>query len=95
MVGLSAALLRRQQFLVRCLGDRSISSNNRFHSSVKMQSVASPSFEVDAVTILKSITPSLDPSKYKGQAGILSLSLSLTHLLFIFVVIPCFVGNLG
>ncbi|KAL8515312.1 hypothetical protein ACS0TY_014144 [Phlomoides rotata] len=37
-----------------------------------MQSTVSdvnPSLEVDAVTILKSITPSLDPSKHKGQAG--------------------------
>ncbi|XP_057771786.1 ATP-dependent (S)-NAD(P)H-hydrate dehydratase isoform X2 [Salvia miltiorrhiza] len=29
----------------------------------------SPSMEVDAVTILKSITPSLEPSRHKGQAG--------------------------
>ncbi|KAL1548574.1 ATP-dependent NAD(P)H-hydrate dehydratase [Salvia divinorum] len=29
----------------------------------------SPSMEVDAVSILKSITPSLEPSKHKGQAG--------------------------
>ncbi|KAG6428065.1 hypothetical protein SASPL_112314 [Salvia splendens] len=33
------------------------------------QFLISPSMEVDAVSILKSITPSLEASKHKGQAG--------------------------
>lgn len=59
--------------MIRCLGDYSGSSKNICSStSIKMQSLlsgGSPSLEVDAVTILKSITLSLDPSKHKGQAG--------------------------
>lgn len=35
-----------------------------------MQSVT-PILEADAVSIIKSITPTLDPSRHKGQAGIL------------------------
>ncbi|KAH6808844.1 pfkB-like carbohydrate kinase family protein [Perilla frutescens var. frutescens] len=74
MVGLSAAVIRRQRFLIRCLGDYSVSSKNICNSTtIKMQSLLSggggPSLEVDAVSILKSITPSLDPSRHKGQAG--------------------------
>ncbi|XP_042050473.1 ATP-dependent (S)-NAD(P)H-hydrate dehydratase-like isoform X1 [Salvia splendens] len=65
-------LIRRQQFLIRCLGDYSGSNNICNSASIKMQSllsVGSPSMEVDAVSILKSITPSLEASKHKGQAG--------------------------
>lgn len=73
MVGLSSAVIRRQHFLIRCLGDYSGSSKNICNSTtIKMQSSlsgGSPSLEVDAVSVLKSITPSLDPSRYKGQAG--------------------------
>ncbi|KAL7105158.1 hypothetical protein ACP275_07G027600 [Erythranthe tilingii] len=77
MVGFShGAVIRRQQFLTRCLGGYSSSTTNICYSSaVKMQQSsasgggggASP--EIDAVTILRSITPSLDTSRHKGQAG--------------------------
>ncbi|KAL0457259.1 UNVERIFIED_CONTAM: ATP-dependent (S)-NAD(P)H-hydrate dehydratase [Sesamum latifolium] len=72
MVGFSAAVIRRQQFLIRCLGGYSTSCKNLSYSTIKMQSLMSgrgSSLEVDAISILKSITPSLDPSKHKGQAG--------------------------
>lgn len=73
MLGLSASAFRRQQFLVRCLGGfNSSSSKNHCCNTVKMQSLMSgggSSLEVDAISILKSITPSLDSSKHKGQAG--------------------------
>ncbi|PIN22194.1 putative sugar kinase [Handroanthus impetiginosus] len=71
MVGFSASVIRRQQFLVRCLGGYNNSSKN-FCSTIRMVSSMSgggPSLEVDALSILRSITPSLDNSRHKGQAG--------------------------
>ncbi|KAI3469527.1 hypothetical protein Pfo_026190 [Paulownia fortunei] len=72
MVGFSAAVIRRQQFLVRCLGGYNSSSKSLCYTSIKMQSLVSggsPSLEVDAIKILRSITPTLDTSRHKGQAG--------------------------
>ncbi|XP_051128079.1 ATP-dependent (S)-NAD(P)H-hydrate dehydratase [Andrographis paniculata] len=75
MVSFSAAgaVIRRQQFLIRCLGDFSSSSSKNLNcSTIRMQSVMSgggSSLEADAIAVLKSITPSLDPSRHKGQAG--------------------------
>ncbi|KAG8370144.1 hypothetical protein BUALT_Bualt14G0086800 [Buddleja alternifolia] len=70
MVGFPAAVIRRQQFLIRCLGSyNNISKNICNNTTIKMQSLMSPSMEVDAVSVLRSITPSLDPSRHKGQAG--------------------------
>ncbi|KAL0388648.1 UNVERIFIED_CONTAM: ATP-dependent (S)-NAD(P)H-hydrate dehydratase [Sesamum radiatum] len=72
MVGFPAAVIRRQQFLIRCLGGYSTSYKNLSSTTIKMQSLMSgrgSSLEVDAISILRSITPSLDPSKHKGQAG--------------------------
>ncbi|KAL3626229.1 hypothetical protein CASFOL_029778 [Castilleja foliolosa] len=74
MVRFAATVIRRQQFLIRCLGgyNSNISSKNLSYKTIKMQSLASggdPSLEVDAISILRSITPSLDNSKHKGQAG--------------------------
>lgn len=72
MVGFSAAVIRRQQFLIRCLGGYCSSSKSLCQTTLKMQSLArggGPSLEVDAISILRSITPSLDTSRHKGQAG--------------------------
>lgn len=79
MVGFSsaaAAVYRRQDFLIRCLGGYSKSKyyNGNFHpqSFIKMQSAAMSgvqSLEADATSILRSITPTLDPTRHKGQAG--------------------------
>ncbi|WCJ23686.1 ATP-dependent (S)-NAD(P)H-hydrate dehydratase [Euphorbia peplus] len=51
----SSAVLRRHQFLIRC-----------FVVDSRMQQSNS---EVDALAILRQITPVLDQSKHKGQAG--------------------------
>lgn len=76
MVGSSAsaaATIRRQQFLIRCLlGGYSESSIwNKSYHSIRMHSAMSggSTIEADAISILRSITPSLDPSRHKGQAG--------------------------
>ncbi|KAK4478028.1 hypothetical protein RD792_017293, partial [Penstemon davidsonii] len=77
MLGFSAEVIRRQQFLIRCLGGYNSnktrrSSKNICSTTIKMQSLmsgGSPSLEVDAISILRKITPSLDPSRHKGQAG--------------------------
>ncbi|WOG83327.1 hypothetical protein DCAR_0102502 [Daucus carota subsp. sativus] len=73
MLGFSS-VTRRQQHLIRCLGG----CNNHYRYTTilhnhnqqqkKMQSVT-PILEADAVSIIKSITPALDHSRHKGQAG--------------------------
>lgn len=60
----SSAVVRRQQFLVRSLG----ATGNQFNRRL-MQETKVISKEADSEKILKAITPSLDPSKHKGQAG--------------------------
>lgn len=50
------SVIRRQQHLIRCL-------------STKMQSFSTSGLEVDAVSVLRSLAPALDPNKHKGQAG--------------------------
>lgn len=74
MVGNSAAVIRRQQFLVRCLGGGNNSVNKNLHNcSLRMQSIVTGAggltSESDVINILRSITPSLGPSRHKGQAG--------------------------
>ncbi|KAJ4825758.1 hypothetical protein Tsubulata_029386 [Turnera subulata] len=60
----SSAVLRRQHLLIRCLSAHSYNSggNNRWQET-------KPSMEADADNILRAITPVLDPTKHKGQAG--------------------------
>ncbi|CAI9118576.1 OLC1v1020163C1 [Oldenlandia corymbosa var. corymbosa] len=81
MVGYStaaaAAVCRRQSFVLRCLlgGYNNSGQNNHnfYHSGfqLRMQSAVSggKSMEADSTRILRSITPTLDPSRHKGQAG--------------------------
>ncbi|CAI0466302.1 unnamed protein product [Linum tenue] len=52
-----AAVLRRQSFLIRARGG---GVHNKVHSTKT---------EADAVSILRAITPTLDPTRHKGQAG--------------------------
>ncbi|XP_061347890.1 ATP-dependent (S)-NAD(P)H-hydrate dehydratase-like isoform X1 [Gastrolobium bilobum] len=59
----SSSFFRRQQFLIRSLGggiDHHTNSRN-------MQDLRS--VEVDAESIIRAITPALDPRRHKGQAG--------------------------
>ncbi|KAL7220519.1 hypothetical protein ACSBR2_013405 [Camellia fascicularis] len=64
----SSSIIRRQHFLIRVLG---CSSNNQTHlHQYRMNSmICGSGLEDDALGILRSITPALDPSRYKGQAG--------------------------
>ncbi|KAL7210221.1 hypothetical protein ACSBR1_031729 [Camellia fascicularis] len=63
----SSAFIRRQHFFIRSLG---CYTNTQTHHHNRMNSVMSGSgLESDALGILRSITPSLDPTKHKGQAG--------------------------
>ncbi|GMH18814.1 hypothetical protein Nepgr_020655 [Nepenthes gracilis] len=57
----SSTILRRQHFLIRSLGGKPDQSG-----SAKMNLAA---LEADAMSILKTITPTLDPILHKGQAG--------------------------
>lgn len=52
-----SAVIRRQEFLARVLSGSQI---------VRAMSYSS---EVDAESVLKFVTPSLDPKRHKGQAG--------------------------
>lgn len=64
---ISSAITRRQKFLIRALGGL---CSNQTHHQFRMQSIISGSgLEVDACAIARSITPPLDPTRYKGQAG--------------------------
>ncbi|KAJ4954720.1 hypothetical protein NE237_011503 [Protea cynaroides] len=63
----SSAILRRQQFLIRSLGGYSNQTHAERMQATKV--VAGTHFEADAETILRTITPKLDSSRHKGQAG--------------------------
>lgn len=75
----SCAVLRRQLFLIRTLGASytsrtSYSQMERAHCS----SISPP--EADAEGVIRRITPVLDRTRYKGQAG--TLISSLFYLLY-------------
>ncbi|KAK7359733.1 hypothetical protein VNO77_01698 [Canavalia gladiata] len=59
----SSPVFRRQQFLIRSLGG---GIHHHTHSA-NMQDLRS--VEADAESIIQAITPALDPSRHKGQAG--------------------------
>ncbi|XP_047153168.1 ATP-dependent (S)-NAD(P)H-hydrate dehydratase isoform X1 [Vigna umbellata] len=59
----SSPVFRRQQFLIRCLEG---SIDHRPHSR-DMQALRS--IEVDSESVIRAITPALDPTRHKGQAG--------------------------
>ncbi|XP_043721147.1 ATP-dependent (S)-NAD(P)H-hydrate dehydratase [Telopea speciosissima] len=63
----SSAILRRQQFLIRSLGGYSNQTHVERMQGTKV--VAGTNLEADAETILRTITPKLDPNRHKGQAG--------------------------
>ncbi|KAK2966893.1 hypothetical protein RJ640_028903, partial [Escallonia rubra] len=60
-----AAVIRRQQYLIRCLGGYNSNHKNRMQSAI----MGGSSLEADALNILRSITPTLDNTRHKGQAG--------------------------
>lgn len=57
---LASSVPRRQQFLIRCVGG---STDQRDMQALR-------SLEVDSQTVIRAITPALDPTRHKGQAGI-------------------------
>ncbi|KAK0608499.1 hypothetical protein LWI29_031640 [Acer saccharum] len=63
----SAAVLRRQQFLIRSLGGYTDQTTQRRMQQVN--SMSGTALEADSETILRAITPILDPNRHKGQAG--------------------------
>ncbi|KAG6582278.1 ATP-dependent (S)-NAD(P)H-hydrate dehydratase, partial [Cucurbita argyrosperma subsp. sororia] len=63
----SSAVFRRQQFLIRSLGGFGDCTHQNRRQQIKAMS--GTSMEADAENILRAITPSLDPKRYKGQAG--------------------------
>ncbi|KAL6293172.1 hypothetical protein ACE6H2_001314 [Prunus campanulata] len=66
----SSPVLRRQQFLIRSLGDYSDQNTNTHQK--RMQGInftSGASLEADAENVLRAITTTLDPNRHKGQAG--------------------------
>lgn len=63
----SSAVFRRQQFLIRSLGGYSDHIEPRRMQDIR--SMSGTTFEADAENVMREITPVLDPSKHKGQAG--------------------------
>lgn len=70
----SCAVLRRQLFLIRSLGDSYTSRTSHCRMERAHCSSFSPS-EADAEGVIRKITPVLDRTRYKGQAGTLVSSL--------------------
>lgn len=64
----SSAVFRRQEFLIRCLGGYSDPHPHQKRMQ-QVKSMGGQSLEADAENILRAITPTLDPSRHKGQAG--------------------------
>ncbi|ONI28644.1 hypothetical protein PRUPE_1G152800 [Prunus persica] len=66
----SSPVLRRQQFLIRCLGDYSDQNTNTHQKRMQgIKFTSGASLEADAENVLRAITPTLDPNRHKGQAG--------------------------
>ncbi|KAJ4722383.1 ATP-dependent (S)-NAD(P)H-hydrate dehydratase [Melia azedarach] len=63
----SSAVLRRQQFLIRSLGGYSDHTNQERMQEIR--SMSGTTLEADAENVLREITPVLDPTRHKGQAG--------------------------
>ncbi|BBG93309.1 pfkB-like carbohydrate kinase family protein, partial [Prunus dulcis] len=66
----SSPVLRRQQFLIRSLGDYSDQNANTHQKRMQgIKFTSGASLEADAENVLRAITPTLDPNRHKGQAG--------------------------
>ncbi|KAB1214240.1 ATP-dependent (S)-NAD(P)H-hydrate dehydratase [Morella rubra] len=67
----SSAVFRRQQFLIRSLGGYTDQSQQKIMQQTK--ALGGTALEADAEHILRAITPPLDRSKHKGQAGMVAV----------------------
>ncbi|KAI4369617.1 hypothetical protein MLD38_018040 [Melastoma candidum] len=65
----SSSVLRRQQSLISSLGIGGYGRGRRRVEVKQVRSMSGSAANVYAANVLRAITPSLDPSKYKGQAG--------------------------
>lgn len=81
----SSSVLRRQHFLIRTLGGNSdhIHTNHKTMQAIKAMSGAP--LEADSENILRAITPTLDPTRHKGQAGELTTLCFCRFRVFIYV----------
>lgn len=67
----SSPVFRRQQFLIRVFGGYADRIRPRRMQQVKSMG-GGTALEADAESILRAVTPTLDPNRHKGQAGELS-----------------------
>ncbi|XP_058109164.1 ATP-dependent (S)-NAD(P)H-hydrate dehydratase isoform X2 [Magnolia sinica] len=63
----SSPIVRRQQFLIRSL--RGHHNRTNMERTLETKCANGTAAEADAENILRRITPALDPSRHKGQAG--------------------------
>ncbi|CAN6806259.1 unnamed protein product [Brassica oleracea] len=75
----SSTVIRRQQFLVRTL------CASRTHLIRAMSSTS----EADAESVLRTVTPSLDPKRHKGQAGKIAVIGGCPVLICLMYVVFC------
>lgn len=76
----SSAVLRRQLFLIRCLGG----GVGQSHKKIRRVNCSSMvAMEADAEHVIRKITPLLDPIRHKGQAGVNWFSLCMFCMRFL------------
>lgn len=93
LMWVSSSVLRRQHFLTGTLGCYSdhIHFNHKTMQAMKAMSVYS--LEADSENILRAITPTLDPSKHKGQAGELTTLWLCWFRIFTYILWWCMVDD--
>ncbi|KAJ0034571.1 hypothetical protein Pint_24890 [Pistacia integerrima] len=65
----SSSVLRRQHFLIRTLGGNGDHINTNHKTMQAIRTMSRAALEADSENILRAITPTLDPTRHKGQAG--------------------------
>ncbi|KAJ0092577.1 hypothetical protein Patl1_25438 [Pistacia atlantica] len=65
----SSSVLRRQRFLIRTLGGNGDHINTNHKTMQAIRAMSRAALEADSENILRAITPTLDPTRHKGQAG--------------------------
>ncbi|XP_031276628.1 ATP-dependent (S)-NAD(P)H-hydrate dehydratase isoform X1 [Pistacia vera] len=65
----SSSVLRRQHFLIRTLGGNRDHINTNHKTMQAIRAMSRAALEADSENILRAITPTLDPTRHKGQAG--------------------------
>ncbi|XP_031276629.1 ATP-dependent (S)-NAD(P)H-hydrate dehydratase isoform X2 [Pistacia vera] len=65
----SSSVLRRQHFMIRTLGGNRDHINTNHKTMQAIRTMSRAALEADSENILRAITPTLDPTRHKGQAG--------------------------